>query len=87
MTSQAAVFRVKQFPVKQEAIARGCGVDWSTAEMEKAVRWRRAKYTTTWIAGQLGRSPQAVRLKLHRLGVVVEPHRPAHQRRQARISQ
>lgn len=68
---------VKQFPVKPAGCdrRRGCGIDWTSAEIGRLIRLRLARNSTTFIASALDRTPQAVRLKLNRLGIVIEPHR------------
>lgn len=78
---------MKQFPVKQLPSAaekrRGCGVDWSDRDVGKLIRLRAARKSSIEIAAALNRTPLAVRLKLHRLGFITEPHRSSRRRRVA----
>ena len=70
--------RMKQFPVEQShGRRRGCGVDWSSAEIGRAIRLRAANWSHRQIADVLGRTPQAVRIKLHRKRKISQPHRVA----------
>ena len=60
---------------------RGCGVDWSDAEIARLVRLRASGLSVNSIAFLMRpRTAQAIRLKLHRLNVIVEPDRAARPR-------
>jgi hypothetical protein len=74
------ILRIALTPTRK----RGCGLDWSDDDIARAERLRLGGIGVGVIAPLLGRTEQAVRSKLSRLRIVVQPRHGKKRRKRKR---